>query len=145
MNWKVLSIAMALGLASSCSSGSKGPPCVDPPGTVTIEMSSGSYIDFLTGSLNTPGAGSLSFIPLNFTMDNNSNADGVVDVGAVSCLGEVTTQPVSGYTHGVAATPGHGYVLKMKNGSFTRMYADSWVECTGGTICGVLISWQYPF
>ncbi len=78
------------------------------------------------------------------------------DVGAVSGLGDVTSIPQSGWAKSVAATKGHGYVLRYKHSinindtTFTMYYARLYVEdylvsSTTGGIIGIKLKYKDPF
>lgn len=68
----------------------------------------------------------------------------IVDVGEVSCLGEVTQRPEDGWVYVITASERHGYVFKMKDGSLGRLFIDSW-ETSGGEVTKINITLQYPY
>jgi hypothetical protein len=51
----------------------------------------------------------------------------LLDIGDVACLSMVTNKPVSGYQIGVEVKLHHGYVIRLADGSFGRLYVDSWL------------------
>lgn len=132
---------------------SKSSTCTDPPGTVTSNISNKGKIDFHTGAIGDANAFcygvsssitmSLYFDPFNFSMCKTGV--NIADVGQVSCLGEVATIPSSGFVVSLATTLGHGYVLRLTDGTFARIYCEKWVTSTSGGVTGIIIKWQYPF
>lgn len=122
-------------------------PCADPAGTVTTYIDNNTALAFSTGSVTTCAiaAGNLYFSPFNFAICGNNSVDGIIGVGQVSCLGDVTTKPATGYTSQVAVELGFGYVVKLKNGNYARVYAEDWKTTTSGGVSGVKVKWQYIF
>jgi hypothetical protein len=145
---------------------------LNPTGTVSTSLSTGTLgdghmLDFHTGN-NTSACGNYSvangsngnvvFSPFNFTVCTSAlsltpgtanygvpSAIGITDVGIVTCLGQVTIKPLTGYVVNVAAVLGHGYVVMLGDSTYARMYCDSWVQNTSGGVIGVMVTWQYPF
>jgi hypothetical protein len=63
----------------------------------------------------------------------------IIDTGVVSCLGEVTSKPAEGFASVVDLLPGHGYVVRLHDNSYGRLYVESF---TGSL---VNMTWQYAF
>jgi hypothetical protein len=107
-----------------------------------------SNIDFDTGQLGglCGGVGvkaDLNFSPFNFAIC--TNAQGIVDVGEVTCLGEVTTHPSGTMLTSAAAVVNHGYVVKLDDNSLVRFVCAGWQTNTSGAVTGVKIEWQHGF
>ena len=69
----------------------------------------------------------------------------IVDLGAVNCLGEVTSKPTSGFSFGVNAIEKHGYVVKLPDDTYGRLFVDSWTKSSTGAVSEINITWQYAF
>jgi hypothetical protein len=66
----------------------------------------------------------------------------LVDVGAVDCVGAVN-KPATGYSYRVTMKAGHGYAMKMTDGTYGRLWINS---ITGsGSSLTVSMMWQFPF
>ena len=126
-----------------------------PSGTVTTFLQNDNgdnkCLDFKTGSTTTSctnfsyWTGDLYFSSYtNFSVCTHL-VKGIIDIGVVSCVGGVTTKPVSGYTTTVASILGHGYVVVLQDSTYARIYCDAWELDTNNGIIGVKIEWQYPF
>jgi len=68
----------------------------------------------------------------------------IIDVGAVECLGEVTQKPTTGFVFATEAIIGHGYVVRMEDGTYGRLFIDSWIV-SGGQIVEVNLKRQYAY
>jgi len=69
----------------------------------------------------------------------------IQDIGPVKCLSEVKTKPASGYVNTVNALLGHGYVIKLSDGTYGRFFIDSWAKSSTGAVVEVNIIRQYSF
>ncbi len=67
-----------------------------------------------------------------------------IDVGEVKCLREVTDKPTSGWVFGILVELHHGYVIKMEDGTYGRLFIDSWKK-SGSQVTEVNITRQYAF
>jgi predicted homoserine dehydrogenase-like protein len=69
----------------------------------------------------------------------------IIDVGAVSCLGDVTGKPTSGFVASAEALEKHGYVVKLPDNTYGRLFVDSWTKSSSGVVSEINITWQYAF
>lgn len=70
----------------------------------------------------------------------------IIDIGEVSCLGEVVSKPVDGYMDTVTVMEHHGYVVKFPDETYGRIYVDSFVESlSSDDIVSIRTTWQYTF
>lgn len=69
----------------------------------------------------------------------------IIDQGPASCLGEVVSKPTSGFLYGVNAVEKHGYVVKLPDNSYGRLFVDSWTKSSTGAVFEINITWQYAF
>ncbi len=118
----------------------------EPAGMVTAYITTSSFLNFDNGDIQGGcyGGMDMGFSPFNFYYCTYGST-GIADVGKVSCLGGVTTKPSSGYASAVATELGHGYVVKLINNTYARVYAEEWMLSLSGGVIGIKISWQYPW
>jgi len=70
----------------------------------------------------------------------------IADAGPVDCLGDVTTKPpASSFFYGVNAVVHHGYVVKLPDNTYGRIFVDSWVKPASGAVSEIHLTWQYAF
>ena len=121
--------------------------CILQPSDMRTSFVS-TNIDFQSGGLGGFCSGlnvnsDLNFDPFNFAIC--SGASGIIDVGAVTCLGEIKTIPGSGFIGTAGAVVNHGYVLRLKDGTHVRFVCAGWQTSTSGGVTGVKLEWQHPF
>jgi hypothetical protein len=168
----IFAISLMLGvLAANCGSSGGGnnnnnSTCTDPTGTVTTALgtattaSGGAALSeafsFHTGATQhtTNCTGYYKeceiWFKLNFWSgaawnEGETTNTWIADIGAVTCLGDVTTIPTAGFTTSAEAIEGHAYVMKLYDGQYARFYMNRFVTNTSGGIIGAEIKWQYPF
>ncbi len=69
----------------------------------------------------------------------------IIDIGPVTCLGDVTDTPAVGYVYAVPAVVGHGYVVRMADSTLGRFYIDSWKKNSAGEITEISFTRQYAY
>lgn len=69
----------------------------------------------------------------------------IIDIGAVKCLSEVKIKPASGYVYALNAVLGHGYVIKLPDGTYGRFFIDSWLKSNTNVVVEMNITRQYSF
>ena len=75
---------------------------------------------------------------------NPGSTGTIADMGLVSCLGEVSAKPNSGYAYSVVPTLHHGYVVSFPDGTFGRFFIEAFVK-ESGQITKLNMTRQYPF
>lgn len=69
----------------------------------------------------------------------------IIDIGVVKCLSEVKIKPASGYVYSLNALLGHGYVIKLPDGTYGRFFIDSWQKSNTNGVVEINITRQYSF
>lgn len=83
---------------------------------------------------------------INFTSVIPSSLIGkIVDAGQFRCLGDVNVKPTAGYIYQVEARLHHGYVVQIPDGTYGRIFVDSWVLDSSGRVTKINLTWQYSF
>lgn len=124
--------------------------CTDPIGSKNITTKNNGifcFKDGFNGCFSTPLTASETSI---WAIDYNSLYPGtmiamIVDAGQVTCLGQVTTKPSTGYVYKVAAKLKHGYVIKLPDNTYGRLFVDSWTVNSSGVVTELKITFQYSF
>lgn len=143
----------------------------DPAGTLTINLpvSGSNFICSVnTGVLVFGGVPQVYIQNLYLALDNSLNlyytggslntantSVSIVNLGAVSGLGAITSYPTSGFTASTAAALGNGYVIKIKDYDPTtfrpdriryyRFYLVSYQLSTTGGILGINTKYDGPY
>lgn len=123
-------------LLSACGGGGGGSaPATatpDPTGTVTTALPGATrWIDFATGTLSYNSALDLGVESAGGVADaanfkaSTQTYGGLVDVGVVSGVGDITTIPTSGFIKTSAAIVGHGYVVRSSANLYYRVFVSS--------------------
>ena len=73
--------------------------------------------------------------------DLNAVTGAMIDLGEMDCLKKVNRKPVTGYSYRIKINLHHGYVVKFSDGTFGRLFVDSFE----GNITKVRFTWQYSF
>lgn len=135
----------------SCAGDDINLTCPDPLGTDTrttrtyaLSCFQPSFDGCFEFRLNESSGYIIQSIYVPYPDPDPSEAPLIIDVGEVTCLGEVVQRPKDGWRYVVTAREKHGYVFKMKDGSLGRLFIDSW-ETTGGEITKVNFTRQYPY
>jgi hypothetical protein len=110
----------------------------DPAGTVTTQLDSGVVLDFETGTVQDRWANGQA-APTNMddihtTDRGNFEAVRIVDIGEVSGVGAVISNPTSGWVTNCAIIDGHGYVVQSQTGTYYRVYVTSKASISKCTI-----------
>lgn len=172
---KIMIYALLLFCIEGCKKASTSdtntiPP--DPAGTLTINLPApGSNLicnvnkDILVSGGVPVGVVSTGLflgldnsLNLYYNIYANFNANvsaSIVNLGAVSGLGSITSYPTSGFTASTAAALGNGYVIKIKDYDPTsyrpdriryyRFYLVSYQLSTTGGILGINIKYEGPY
>jgi len=70
----------------------------------------------------------------------------IATVGTVNGLGNITTKPNSGWVTSTAPEVGYGYVIKLADGTFCRLYVMEEIPFASGYgIYAIRVKYQYPF
>jgi hypothetical protein len=137
---------------------------LDPPGTVTANISESTYI--FAGNDNSY----LWYIgwntPDNFYLNGFVYNVSICNLGDMKGLGNITSVPSTGFTvpgtfnKSVACEAGHGYVAKFEllqsyvdnpnldnypEVVYVRLYVVKSIVSTAGDIVGAKVKYQYPF
>ena len=159
---KVATIIACLAVTSMMFSGCKkddstnGNSVTDPPGTVTINIRNDEIYDKGIGWYG------IVYIPsedIEMIMLGNNNfgvgsdyasENGIISVGKVSGLGNITEKPSNGYSLFVAVEKGVGYVGRItfdeNNPTYIRIYVVDFLHAANsGGIIGATIKYQYPW
>lgn len=75
---------------------------------------------------------------------NGNAVASIFDAGEVECLSKVTVKPSSGWVYATTAELHHGYIIRMEDGTYGRLYIDSW-KLSGGLVSEVNIKRQYAY
>jgi hypothetical protein len=124
--------------------------CVDPLGSQDIYLTNNTLICFREGHnacflMRTTSTGATLT-----AQDYNKIYPGtmigmIADMGFVSCLGDVSTKPTTGIFYGFTLQLNHGYVIKLPDDTYGRLFVDSWVKSSADLITEVHVTWQYSF
>ncbi len=137
---------LALCLMLSCKEEPININCADPLGTDTKTLKDGVFSCFQE-EFNSCVWFHLDVNPpvLQSVIVVKGNAVAYIfDVGEVECLSKVTIKPSSGWVYVTTAKLHHGYVIKMEDGTYGRLYIDSW-EISGSLVSEVNIKRQYAY
>lgn len=164
-----MTVAMALGLygivgcekkkddsPATSSGGGSVSKTTEPTGTIRVHLpihtaGTTNVLNFRTGAITCSGLSDCDLLLSLSGTDVNAHAAAnalnghdddawLVDVGAVSSLGDVTGVPQAGRAVAVYAVAGHGYVMQLHDGSYARFYLNTVSSTTGADL-----SWQYPY
>ena len=121
--------------------------CADPIGSDDMELEDESvfcFMESVNGCFQIKWQdSSIEIISLNL---QDKIQGEIVDIGEVNCLGEVISKPENGYKDTVVVLEHHGYVVKFPDGTYGRLYIDSFVESlSSDDVVGIRTVWQYTF
>lgn len=122
--------------------------CANPIGsdalTLAIESISCFKADY-KGCFKFKLDGSKVYIQSIYITDTDpAEAPQLFDVGKKECLRDVDEHPVVDGKYALYVSPGYGYSIKMKDGTFGRLFIDSY-KSTGNTITAVNLFRQYAY
>ncbi|HWA35178.1 MAG TPA: hypothetical protein VG737_13655 [Cyclobacteriaceae bacterium] len=124
--------------------------CADPIGSEDIVMKNNTQICFkekfnacfrmhLTDTAN-------YILAVNYNSIYPGTMIGMMtDGGSVRCLGDVDTKPTSQYYLGYYIELNRGYVVKLPDDTYGRIYIDSWIKNSAGRVTEVHVTWQYSY
>ncbi len=69
----------------------------------------------------------------------------ITDLGAVSCLGAVISKPTTGFLSEVIAIENHGYVVKLADSTYGRLFIHSLTKSANGEVSEIHATWQYAY
>ena len=129
----------------TCSNEEINLTCPDPLGTDAITLGHEKFTCFQEG-INGCFWFHLDVTPpvLQSVYVTGHSIAMIIDVGEFTCLGEVTQKPTTGFVFAVEAKVNHGYVVRMEDGTYGRMFIDSLVK-SGNQIIEVNVKRQYAF
>lgn len=133
----------------------------DPEGTVVLNMNNGaknnyydlgfgeSYKIHIDEANNFIGESHYVVNPI-YGSGSNEIFTEIVTIGSVRGLSEVNTIPTTGWSESAAVVPRTGYVVRVKNQSYSydmyaRLYVVDYIVGTSGGIIGATIKYQSPF
>lgn len=117
------------------SDGGSGGTVPDPEGTIVLQMpNDGSYYSLTY------------YIQLKLdAMNNFIIIDGcsIMSVGKVAGLGAIRNIPSGAkWGNSTVATPGYGYIMSPGGDSYVRLYVESYITSSGGTIIGAKVKYE---
>lgn len=116
------------------SDGGSGGTVPDPEGTIVLQMpNDGSYY-YLA-----------DYIELGLDAMNNFRIIGgsIMSVGKVAGLGAIRNIPSGAkWGNSTVATPGYGYIMSPGDDSYVRLYVESYITSSGGTIIGAKVKYE---
>ncbi|MEX2233773.1 MAG: hypothetical protein WD824_16530 [Cyclobacteriaceae bacterium] len=125
---------------SSCSDNPIENSCADPIGSEDKSLSDESIICFKDDFNNCFQLSySSSLKEIRSVIISGGEEASILDAGELSCLGEVTAKPLTGFSPAVGLVEHHGYVVKLPDNTYGRLYVDS------DESNGINITWQYSF
>ncbi len=120
--------------------------CADPIGSQDVTMQTNTQFCPKEGQngcfITKFGSTTQVFQAINYT---GKLLGMIVDVGPVTCLGQVTAKPVSGYAYVVDVVAKHGYVIMLPDGTYGRFFVDTVVKSSTGSVTKIYVTWQYAF
>lgn len=127
-------------------SGGASSEFADPDGTQVciIIYYMDMYNEYESSGASSMGQYHIHLSGLQF--DFSYGVDGAItSVGPVRGLADIKSIPANGYSQSAGFLPGMGYVAKMNDGVYIRMYALDYVKAGNGNIIGITFKYQYPF
>ena len=146
MKIKIACVFLWLALLNACNDESINYTCPDPLGSDAITLKDKTFSCY-QDSFNNCLWFRLEFSPpeLRSVSVSPEKAVAVIfDVGEVECLSQVTAKPTSGWVYSTEAKLHHGYVIRMNDGTYGRLFIDSW-KTSGSFVTEVNIIRQYTF
>ncbi len=133
-------------LLASCKEDPINITCADPLGADAITLRDQQYTCY-QAQFNNCVWFRLEFSPpelRSVSVITNNEIATIYDAGEVPCLSAVTAKPASGFVFATEAKLHHGYVIKMQDGTYGRLFIDSWKK-SGNLVTEVNITRQYAF
>ena len=120
--------------------------CTDPIGSEDVTMQNNTQFcprEEQNGCFRTQlGATTQIFQAINYS---GKLLGMIVDVGAIACLGEIIVKPSTGYVYSANIVVKHGYIIKLPDGTFCRLFVDSVAKSSAGAVTKIFVTWQYSF
>lgn len=142
----IITFFLLLVWLSSCNDEAINLTCADPLGADTKTLKDQQFTCFTEKFSNCVWF-RLEFSPPELrsvsVITNNAIAT-LYDAGEVPCLSAVTIKPLSGWVYATEAKLHHGYVIRMEDGTYGRLFIDSWKK-SGNLVTEVNITRQYAF
>ena len=138
-------ILFTIGL-SSCNEEVINITCADPLGTDGVTLKDQQYTCF-QDKFNNCVWFRLEFTPpeiRSVLVITGNEVASIYDAGEATCLSSVKVKPTQGFLFATEAKLHHGYVIKMEDGSYARIFIDSW-KMSGNKVTEVNITRQYAF
>lgn len=143
---KGLFLSVVFLVTLSCDQQDINITCADPLGTDTESLN-----DMALSCFQPEFAGCFRFelqgdMPVIRSLYKSTPADApyLSDAGEVTCLSEVKKDPAASWSYALYAKLHHGYVIKLSDGTYGRVYIDSWLK-NGSKVSQVNITRQYAF
>jgi hypothetical protein len=120
--------------------------CADPIGSQDVTMGNNTQfcpLEGQNGCFKTQfGSTTQVFQAINYS---GKLLGMITDVGVVTCLGQVTVKPATGYVYTIDVVAKHGYIIKLPDGTFGRLFVDSVTKSSSGAVTKIYVTWQYSF
>lgn len=135
-------------IMDSCTEEPINETCANPIGSDALTLNIESISCFqqgYKGCFKFKLDGSKVYIQSIYITDTDPlEAPLIFDVGVKECLRDVVEHPAANGKYALYITPGYGYSLKMKDGTFGRLFVDSY-KSTGNTVTAVNLFRQYAY
>ena len=146
---RLLILSLVLGLSCTEDPALKN-VCADPLGTADMTLTHDEQFCFKEGFnacfVLKFAAASQLIQAVDYTSQHPGTMVGMItDIGAVSCLGAVFSKPTNGFLSEVSAVENHGYVVKLPDNTYGRLFIHSWTKASSGAVSEIHITWQYAY
>jgi len=120
--------------------------CSDPIGSDSYEMAVKNYSCYQKDIKSCFRFDLTSNVPYFQSLYSATPADAplIKSLGEFSCLGQVIEKPTSGWSYLVEIKLHYGYSIKLADGTYGRLFVDSWEKGSGG-VTKVNLRRQYSY
>ena len=142
-------MVLSLVFVAGCEQEDKVPP--DPEGTIMFTMrNNGILINSYNNEQRGTGIGFVAGTGCWVAMTSANNFlcqfCSIASVGKVAGLGNITKIPTNGFVGSTSVAIGYGYVIKLDDGTYARLYVIDWtISSTTDGITGAKVKYQYPW